>query len=252
MMNEVIEAMYQGRTLVFGHRGASAYAPMNTLPAFELAVEQGAHGVELDVWLSKDGYLVVIHDALVDGTTDGSGHVRAMTLAQLRELSAHAQFSETFRGVRIPTLHEVFEAVGNRLFINVEIKSETTTTNGVEQVVAKTIARFGLQHRVIVSSFNPLALRRFRRVMPEVPIGFLHDEATPYFLRHFLIGLPHEARHPHHTEINAQYMAWAKQRDYCVNAWTVNEPSRVLELHMLGVNGIITDKPDMALHALRD
>ena len=111
--------MYQGRTLVFGHRGARAYAPMNTIPAFELALKQGTDGVELDTHLSSDGVLIVLHDFTVDSTTDGNGYAKDMTLSELKELDAGKKFGEAFIGTCIPTLDEVFEAVGKKLFINV-------------------------------------------------------------------------------------------------------------------------------------
>lgn len=248
---QILAEIYsQPRTLVFGHRGASAYAPMNTIPAFELAADQGADGVELDVHLSKDGQLIVLHDFTVDHTTNGQGYARDMTLAELRQLDAGVKFGEQFRGVRIPTLDEVFEAVGHRLFINVEIKSETEETDGVEQVTADTILRHNMQNRVIVSSFNPLALRRFRAILPDVPIGFLYIEGGIPFPE-VVATLPHEARHPHHPMIDAEYMEWARERGYRVNTWTVNDPDRTRELMAIGVDAVITDKPDVMLEVVR-
>jgi glycerophosphoryl diester phosphodiesterase len=243
-----LDAMYKERTLVFGHRGASAYAPMNTLPAFEKAAQLGADGVELDTHLTRDGEAIVLHDFTVDHTTDGSGLVRDMTLAQVKELDAGSKFGEQFRGTRIPTLMEVFEAIGDKLYINVEIKSESAETDGVEQVVADLIARYNLQKRVIVSSFNPLALRRFRDILPEVPIGFLYVPDSP--VENLMTDLPHEARHPHYSMVDADYMAWARQHGYRVNTWTVNDPAKAAELYKFGVDGIITDKPDVIREAL--
>lgn len=249
-MQTLLDELYRGHTLVFGHRGASADTPMNTLPAFELAANQGADGIELDVWRTKDGAIVVIHDATVDKTTDGSGLVQQMTLAQLRELDAGNWFNPQFRGTRIPTLDEVFEAVGKRLIINIELKSETVGTDGLEALVAEKIRRHDLGRRVIVSSFSPFALRRFRHAMPEVPIGFLYAEDVPRYLRLFMIGLPHEARHPHHTMIDAAYMDWAHRSGYRVNTWTVNDMARAVELRDLGVNALITDQPGKMREAL--
>jgi glycerophosphoryl diester phosphodiesterase len=208
-MNTFREALRSGRTLIFGHRGASASAPMNTLPAFERAVALGADGIELDVRQTSDGALVVIHDDTVDTTTDGSGRVDSLTLAQLNELDAGAWFGPAFACVRIPTLESVFEAVGARLLINVELKAEHLRATGLEAAVAEAIARFRLHDRVLVSSFNPLALRRFHRLMPEVAIGFLHAPEEPFFLPALMMGQLHEARHPHHSMVNERYMAWA-------------------------------------------
>ncbi len=249
----MLDSWYSGQTLVFGHRGASAFAPMNTLPAFELAVEQGADGVELDVQRSQDGHAVIVHDFTVDHTTDGSGHVADMSLAELKELDAGSWFSATFRGVRIPTLDEVFETVGQKLCINVEIKSDSAETDGIEQLVANIITRHDLEQRVIVSSFNPLALKRFRDILPFVPIGFLYSADVPVDTRQMMrdMQLSHEARHPHHELIDAEYMEWTKKNGYRVNTWTVNDLERAVTLRDLGVDAIITDKPVDLLRALR-
>src|SRR5436853_1370309 len=118
--------LYPHVPLVLGHRGASGYAPENTLSAFNLAMDQGADGVELDVTLSADGVPVVIHDDTLDRTTSGHGPVGALTLAQLKRLDAGyaAQFGKQFAGERLPTLAEVFAAYGQRTFINVELKHD--------------------------------------------------------------------------------------------------------------------------------
>lgn len=244
-----LENIYQGRTLVWGHRGARAYAPMNTIPSFELALAQGATGIELDTHLSKDGQLIVLHDFSVDATTDGKGLAKDMTLAQLKELDAGSSFSAEYAGIRIPTLSEVFEAVGKKCFINVEIKSESQETDGVEQAVADCIRQHGLEASVIISSFNPLALKRFREILPRVPIGYLY--APDYDFSGAMEGLPHEARHPQDMMIDAAYMEWARNHNYRVNTWTVNDPVRAAELHKLGVDAIITDKPDVIIEAIR-
>ena len=250
-----LDSMYQGRTLVFAHRGASAYAPMNTLPAYELAAEQGADGIELDVHRSKDGHAVIVHDFTVDHTTNGSGRVDAMTLAELKALDAGAWFGEKFAGTRIPTLDEVFQAVGQRVYVNVEIKSESAETDGVEQVVADVIAKFHMQARVIVSSFNPLALHRFRQIMPDVAIGILYtfDNVMPFNVFSLLLEMKvyPEAHHPYHEMIDSQMIQSAHSSDKRINTWTVNDPARAVELRDLGVDAIITDKPDVMLKALR-
>ena len=246
----ILDHMYNGHTLIFGHRGASAYAPMNTVPAFELAAEQGADGVELDVHLSKDKQLIVLHDFTVDHTTDGEGYARDMTLTQLKALDASSHKGLQYKGVQIPTLDEVFQAIGQKLYVNVEIKSETAETDGVEQAVADCLVRNQMQERVIVSSFNPLALKRFREIMPDVPIGYLYMlDFQPG--AEVMEALPHEARHPHHPMIDHAYMEWAKSNHYRVNTWTVNDPARAIELKQLGVDTIITDTPDVILEALR-
>jgi len=242
----ILDAMYADSPLVYGHRGAKAYAPMNTLPAFELAARQGAHAIELDVHRSRDGYPVIIHDFTVDTTTNGHGRVNELTLKKLKSLDAGAWFGPEFAGVQIPTLDEVFEAVGHRVFVNVEIKAETSYTDGIEEVVANCIKRHQMQQRVLVSSFNPTTLSRFRARMPDVPIGYLY-EGTASTLP---VEAIYEAYHPCHTLITHQLVAECRQRQQLINVWTVNDPARALELCVLGVHGIITDKPDTILQAL--
>ncbi|MEP6987414.1 MAG: glycerophosphodiester phosphodiesterase family protein, partial [Chloroflexota bacterium] len=244
-----LENIYQGRTLVWGHRGARAYAPMNTIPSFELALKQGADGIELDTHLTKDGKLIVLHDFTVNSTTDGKGLAKDLTLAEIKALDAGSTFSPEYKGTRIPTLDEVFEAVGKKLFINVEIKSESQETDGVEQAVADCITRHNLTQSVIISSFNPLALKRYRAIQPEVPIGYLYS--PDYNFSSQMEGFPHEARHPQDQMIDAAYMDWAKQHNFRVNTWTVNDPVRATTLHKLGVDAIITDKPDVIIEAVR-
>lgn len=144
--------------LIIGHRGASAGAPENTLAAFALAQEQGADGVELDVQFSADGQIVIMHDATVDRTTNGTGRVTDLTLAQLQALDAGA-------GQTIPTLDELFEAFGPSLLYNIEIKDWGWRDHHLELAVADRIAAYHLERQVLVSSFNPLSVRRARRCL---------------------------------------------------------------------------------------
>lgn len=238
--------------LVFGHRGAKAYAPMNTLPAFVLAADQGAYGIELDVWLSADGVPVILHDERVDGTTNSSGNIREMMLAQIQSLDAGSYFSPDFAGVQIPTLEQVFTEVGQRFScINVEIKApgdaDPLASDGVEQAVATLIARYNMQDKVIVSSFSGRVLGWFRAVMPSVRLGYLF--MTFDALEHPII--PHCAYlHPYHEMIEAGGPVLAMGKP--LNTWTVNSPQRARELAALGVHAIITDAPDTILAALSE
>jgi glycerophosphoryl diester phosphodiesterase len=160
--------------LIFAHRGACAHAPENTLAAFELALAQGAHGLELDAKLSADGEVVVIHDATTDRTTGMRGHVSQLPLAALRELDAGSFFSETFKGEKIPTLAEVFETIGKRAFINVELTNYyTKPRDNLADKVCELVKRFGLEQSVLFSSFLPANLARTRSLLPAVPRGLL-------------------------------------------------------------------------------
>jgi glycerophosphoryl diester phosphodiesterase len=238
--------------LVFAHRGASDSAPENTISAFQLARQIGAHGIELDTSLTRDGTPVVIHDLKVDKTTDGTGLVAELSLTDIKALDAGCKFSPDFIGEQVPTLDEALEVIGPDLQVNVELKSESWRSNGLEQAVLDVIRRQNAKERVIVSSFNPFALRRFRALAPGIPIGYLYSSEEPFYLRErwLMIGLKYEALHPHHSYIDAAYMASAKRHGYYVNTWTVDDPVRMMELAALGVDVIITNKPYLGLRTL--
>jgi glycerophosphoryl diester phosphodiesterase len=249
---ETLAAMYrENRVLIFGHRGASAYAPMNTIPAFELAHRQGADAIELDVHHTKDGALVVVHDFYVNKTSNGEGEVAELTLEEIKSLDAGAWFSPEFRGTEIPTLDEVFEAIGKKLFINVEIKSLSARGDGTEEAVAQCIQNHSIQERVIISAFNPKVLKRFRLLMPDVPLGYLLSPETMAGSTQVVVN-PHsyDASHLNHEMITDSQMAWAKEHGHFVNAWTVNDPARARQLALKGVHGIMSDYPDLIKQAL--
>lgn len=250
MYRTFAEAVASGRTLTFGHRGVRASAPMNTLPSFEMAAAMGAHGVEFDVRRSKDGVLVIVHDATIDGTSNGHGAVESLTFAALRELDFGAWMDSKYVGARIPTLDEVFETIGARLLMNVEIKSEHLSGGGIEAQVADTIARHNLGDRILVSSFNPLTVRRCAKVMPDILRGLLLESATPFARTRLLATLQIQALHPYYPFIDAEYVAQSRTLGLAVNTWTVNDPADALRLRDLGVSAIITDRPDVILEAL--
>jgi glycerophosphoryl diester phosphodiesterase len=235
------------RVLNIAHRGASAVAPANTLAAFEKAIELGADGVEFDVHLSADGAPVVIHDFSVNATTDGSGRVADMSLAQLKELDAGYYFDPTFAHERIPTLEEVLQTAGRRLLLNIELKTVSLRDNGLERTVIAQVKRRGLEKSVLLSSFNPFSLRRAKKIAPRIPVGLLYAPGLPLPLRRAWLAhlAPHEARHPEHTMVDSRYMRWARRRHYRVNTWTVDEPDEMRRLIDLGVDSIITNVPDI-------
>ena len=251
-MNSPTNFLNHKRPLVLAHRGASAVAPQNTLAAFKKAMELGADGVELDVQLSADGVPVVIHDMTVDTLTDGTGRVSEMSLAQLKELDAGASFDPAFTGERIPTLDEVLEAVGDTLLLNIELKTYALRDTGLEQAVLHLVQRHALGPRALFSSFNPLALRRVKRLSPTALVGLLYAPELPLPLRKAWLAplFPHEARHPEHTMVNAAYMAWAHRRGYRVHTWTVDDAVDMQRLIHLRVDGVITNRPDRLLALL--
>jgi glycerophosphoryl diester phosphodiesterase len=234
-----------GRTLNIGHRGASRAAPQNTLAAFRQAAELGADGVELDVHLSADGVPVVIHDFVVDHTTDGTGAVAARPLAALKELDAGGWFDPAYAGERIPTLAEVMEAVGDTLLLNIELKVAGRSDGRLAAAVVGLVTRFNLAERVLLSSFEPTALLDVRRLAPHLPLGFLYDplpSSWPTRLR--ARGLHPQALHPHHTLARPALIRRAHKRGQRVVTWTVDEPAAMARLIAAGIDAIITNYPD--------
>ncbi len=250
-----LDRLYEGRILNWAHRGASGHAPQNTLAAFTLAAEMGADGIELDVHLSSDGEAVVIHDDTLDATTDGHGRVSALSLLELKALDAGGWFSGQFAGERIPTLQEVFEAVGQRLLVNVEIKVEAGHHPlDQETEVVRLIEDHQMVDRVIVSSFSPASLRRVRKLNPHIALGFLYGRPEPALLPRVLgwLGVSHEALHPGIGLVDARYVARARRWGKRINVWTVNEASDMRRMRDLGVDGIITNYPDVLSQVLAE
>jgi glycerophosphoryl diester phosphodiesterase len=236
----------RSQPLVIAHRGSSTYAPENTLVAFELAAEQEADAIELDVDLTRDGQMVVMHDATINRTTDGQGYVADLTLEEIRRVDAGAWKSAEFKGERVPLLEEVFEAVGQRLLINVEIKDMTLLGNDVEAQVAALIAKHNLIDRVLISSFNPLALRRVKHIDKRLACGLLVAPDLPIWLREawlapLIPGL--NARHPHHSQVNKPVVDRFHAQGLVVIAWTVNQAGIAHAMAQAGVDGLIGDDP---------
>jgi glycerophosphoryl diester phosphodiesterase len=234
------------KPLVIAHRGASAYAPENTLSAFNLALEMGADGIELDVSLTSDDIPVVIHDDTVDRTTNGHGAIDQMTLAQVQQLDACNKLQK-YRGEKIPTLEQVLRAVGTRGTVNIELKNLTLRTDGIEAATLAAIKNVGAMQRAMVSSFNPIALRRIYQLDPHVPRGLLYSPKLPIYLRRtWLRPLAHPtALHPHHSMITRECVAGAHRKGYKINTWTVDDPDEMKRLIELGVDAMMTNKPDV-------
>lgn len=230
-MNKWLEST---RCLVIAHRGASAAAPENTLAAFRLAAELGADGIELDVRGTADGQLVVLHDASVDRTTDGTGGVAALTLDQLRRFDAGKKFGPSFRGERIPLLSEVFDVARGRLLVDVEVKAA-----GVEAALLDLIGRMKMTDSVLISSFDARVVARIRDLAPEISVGLLQSAADP----NAAVALRAAAYLPEVATLTADVVATCRRHGLRVITWTVKAEREGREALHLGVDGIIADDP---------
>lgn len=233
---------------VIAHRGASAHAPENTLAAFELAASQGAEALEFDVKLTGDGHVIILHDQTVDRTTNGSGDLRRMPLAAVRELDAGVRFPEKYAGERIPLLSEVLEALGKKLFLNIELTNYATPLDGLVPKVVELVAKFGLQERILFSSFFPRNLAQARKLLPGVPLGLL---AWPGWMgwpaRAFAFRSNiYQAFHPCLADVTPALVSRVQAAGRRIHVWTVNAEADLKRMIGCGVDGIFTDDPALA------
>lgn len=233
--------------VIFAHRGSSAKAPENTLAAFELAARQGAPAIEFDVKLTSDRKVIIIHDPTLDRTTNGTGPVAKQSLAALRELDAGSWKSDEYRGEKIPLLDEVLEAVGSKVYINIELTNYSTPFDGLVQEVVPLVKKHGLQEKVIFSSFSPFNLATAHRMLPTVPCGQLILEGRQGWAQRLAARLMSmEAEHPYTSDVDAQMVQHLHARGRRVHVWTVNDPQDMRRLYACAVDGIFTDDPLLA------
>ena len=235
---------------IWAHRGASAYAPENTLPAFALAMEQGADGIELDVHLTRDGELVVIHDEELDRTTNGHGLVKDCTLAQLQALCADNGMAG-FAQARIPTLREVLELVRpSGMQVNIELKTGILWYEGIEEKTLRLVEELGMQHRVVYSSFNHYSIQAVRRLAPEAQTAYLFSDVFCCMEKaaaaQGVNGLHPGLHIVQMGDLLQQYL----DSGLALRVWTVNEAADLTRLMKAGAD-VITNDPKLAL-TLRD
>lgn len=250
--------------LVWAHRGASGAAPENTLAAFQKAADLGADGVELDIQLTKDGEIVVIHDEIVDRTTNGKGWVKDYTFEDLRKLDAsyqniqqdgavirQARKFEEYHDLQIPTMREVFELLKpTGLTINIELKTGIIFYPGLEEKILKLTKEMGMEDRVIYSSFNHSTIAKIHELNPEAKTGFLYADGTIDMPEY---GKAHGVTALHPALYNVQYpqfMEKCKAAGLKVNVWTINRPEYVEMAKAAHVDAVITNYPDMAREVL--
>jgi glycerophosphoryl diester phosphodiesterase len=253
----------------FAHRGASLRAPENTMEAFRAAIEAGAAGLELDVHMTRDGQIVVVHDPTVDRTTDGSGAVREMALEEIRSLDAGYRFRPNGdsaypyrgrgRGLRVPTLEEVFREFPDAA-VNIEIKE---ARSGIERAVLSVIEEAGAGGRTLVASGQHEVIERFRRASEgRIPTAASRREIQTFYLlsRLHLEGFlrpPYDALQVPVSYrglrlVTPRFVRAAHHRGVRVDVWTIDDPSEMRFLLDLGVDVVMTDRPETLLGVLEE
>lgn len=234
--------------LIIAHRGASGYAPENTMAAFEKALEMGAEGIELDVHLTADGEIVVIHDHTIDRTSDGKGMVGALTLEEIRKYDFGAWFDPKFKGQRIPTLGEVFELLEDwDGLLNIEVKSGPILYPGIEEKLVDMVKSWNFRGRIIFSSFNHYSLRDIKALDPSMEIGLLYMAGLVEPWK-YAKDLNAQALHPLYYNVVPELVAGCKENGIKLNPFTIDEEKEMEMIMRAGVDGIITDYPDRALN----
>lgn len=251
-MAGVADTTPANRPRILAHRGASADAPENTLSAFRLAAEQGADGVELDVWRCATGEVVVHHDAGAARTGGVALLIRRATLRELRGLDVGAWKHPRFRGERIPLLAEVLEALPGA-FVNVELKSDGRPDLPLAAAAARVVRAAGAAGRCVLSSFDGLLLAAARAAAPDLPRAVLCDAGAGWEVRAAVTArlVRAEAIHPRAALVTAASLASWRRRGLVIRAWTVDDEREVARLARLGVDAIVTNRPAAALAAAR-
>lgn len=234
-------------TKIFAHRGASAYAPENTVEAFALAMEQGADGIELDVQMTKDGQVVVIHDETIDRVSDGTGAVRDYTLEELKKFH-FSNHMENYENAVIPTLKEVLDLIkSSSMLLNIELKTGIYWYPNLEEKTMELVKEAGMEDRVIYSSFNHYSIKKILELDSHAECAFLYSDVIlnvdKYAKNAGVCGL-----HPavYHLKM-AEFLKEYQESGLKVRVWTVNKKEDMEIFIKADLEAVITNYPDKAL-----
>ena len=243
--------------LVIAHRGDSAHRPENTLVSFVSALEVGAVLVELDVQLTADREVVVIHDPTLDRTTTGRGDVRKMTLAEVRAVSAGypEKFGDAFAGERVPTLAEALSLLRDRARVMIEVKRESVTDDiesGVEACTLAEVRRLGMAEQVAIISFDHRALLRLRDQAPEITRGHLFGRTTPDEVLQAAAAAGCSVVMPHKSQLSDALVERVRKAGLKLATWVVDEPEELRQLARFGLYGVGSNRPGVLLDAISE
>lgn len=231
-------------TLNFGHRGFSGKYPENTLLAFDKAILAGCHGIELDVHLTKDREVVVIHDEMIDRTCDGTGFVADYTLEELKKFDASYKFRGQCEHTTIPTLREYFDLIRDTgVITNIELKTGINTYPGIEGLTLELIDEYNLRDRIIISSFNHYSVLAMKTLAPDMEYGLLSESWIVDFAG-YAKKLDCQYVHPIFCEVNDMFAKEASDAGIGINTWTVNEEKDIRDMIAKGCHAVIGNYPD--------
>ncbi|MFV5699624.1 glycerophosphodiester phosphodiesterase [Flavobacterium sp. ZT3R17] len=229
-----------------GHRGVKGYEPENTLVSFQKALDMQLDGIELDVHLSADDELMVIHDETIDRTTNGKGFVNKLSLRELKTFRIHNKHDPGLLAElaqQIPTLKEVFDLVNQGCFINIELKNYDTAEKVVSLIEKYVAEKEWKYDRFLVSSFDWNALQQIAFLNDKIPIGVLTETNLDLALA-FAKFIQAKSIHPHFHLLTKENTAQMQEKGFQVFPWTINEIEDIQKIKAFNVNGIITDFPN--------
>ncbi len=224
---------------VTAHRGASGWAPENTLAAFAKAIEQGSDYSELDVRLSKDGVVVLSHDDSLRRTTGQPGAVRDYTVEELKAFDAGSWFGPEFTGEKMPTLQEVMRLVKGKMKLNIEVKITREEPLVAEKVI-EIIRQEKFDKECMITSFDQATVEKVIELAPDLPAGLIFSETT----KADVFAGPWPILSVRFSAVNKEFVANARKAGKQIHVWTVNDEQKMRDLLALGVDGIITNYPD--------
>lgn len=240
---------------VISHRGANKVTPQNTIEAFKKAIQFRADGFETDVHLTSDGVPVICHNYTIDKTSDGKGEIASNTLDYLKRFDFGSYFHHTFKGVEMPTLEEflTLSEKANLKVLNVEIKSPRSKDYLIVDKVLEAVKAHNLFDKLLISSFDPDLLVYVKDLDENCKTGFLYSPDKPITYKRvlgkeidFAKSIGADALHPHQLFVSKDLVESAHENGIMVNPWTVNKEKDIIKLVKLGVDGVITDVPNIA------
>ena len=239
-----LDSLYNNGTMFFGHRGERTMAPENTLSSYQSAIDNGLKAIELDVMLTKDSKLICSHNIDLERETTGTGFIDEATYKELSVVKAGRGFPNQEQD-KIPLLSDVVEALPKDILINIEIKTKAAFDLKAAKEVACLIKDGKIKQNVIVSSFNPIAVRIIKFISKDIPTGFIYEHAKHF--KGVFLARP-DCLNPNAEFIEDKLIKFCLKRNMRINTWTVNNKYARDWLLEKGIDGIITDIPSIAVH----
>jgi glycerophosphoryl diester phosphodiesterase len=236
------------KCLIIAHRGISQFAPENTLPSLNMAIDKSCGGIEFDVQLTKDLVPVIIHDETIDRTSTGKGYVKDYSLKELKNFDFGLWFNPIFKNITLPTLEEFFQVASQKNYkglINVELKNDLVEYIGIEEKTINLIKLYGFSEQVLISSFNHKSLEIVKKISPQIKIGLLYDK-KPLPEIDKLLSLSAYSANIRYVDFSKQLHNKLNQHNIKLFCYTINKQNEIKRLMTDGVDGFFTDNPDYA------